>query len=221
LFKIRANNLLRRYVTQEEAKCILWRCHNSPCGGHYGGDKTVAKVLQSGFFWPTLFKDAHQHALHYDQCQRMRGISRRNEMPLQNIMEVEVFYCWGIDSVGPFPSSFGNEYILVAVDYVSKWVESVATLHNDDKTVVKFLKKNIFSRFGVHIILISDGGTHLCNNQLQKVLKQYNVTHKVTSPYHPQTNGQAEVSNRELKFFLENTVASSKKDWSIKLDDAL
>ena len=114
-------------------------------------------------------------------------------MPLQNIMEVEVFDCWGINFVGPFPLSFGNEYILVVVDYVSKWVEAVATPHNDAKIVVKFLKKYIFSRFGVPRILISDGGTHLCNNQLQKVLKQYNVTHKVASPYHPQTNGQAEV----------------------------
>ena len=108
-------------------------------------------------------------------------------------MEVEVFDCWGIDFVGPFPLSFGNEYILVVVDYVSKWVEAMATPHNDAKTVVKFLKKDIFSRFGVPRILISDGRTHFCNNQLQKVLKQCNVTHKVTSPYHPQTNGQAEV----------------------------
>ena len=101
-----------------------------------------------------------------DQCQRMGGISRRNEMPLQNIMEVEVFDCWGIDFVGPFPSSFGNEYILVVVDYVSKWVEAVAAPKNDAKTVVKFLKKNIFARFGVPRILISDGGTHFCNDQL-------------------------------------------------------
>ena len=132
-----------------------------------------------------------------------------------------MFDCWGIDFVGPSPSSCGNEYILVAVDYVSKWVEAVATPHNDAKTMVKFLKKNIFSRFGVPRILISDGGTHFCNNQLQKILKQYNVRHKVTSPYHPQTNGQAEVSNMELKKILEKTIASTRKDWSIKLDDAL
>ena len=221
LFKIGADNLLRRCVTQEEAKSILWHCHNSPCGGHYGGNKTTTKVLQSGFFWPTLFKDAHHHVLHCDQCQRIGGISRRNEMPLQNILEVEVFDCWGIDFVGPFPSSCGNEYILVVVDYVSKWVEVVAIPHDDAKTMVKFMKKNIFSRFRVPRILISDGGTHFCNNLLQKVLKQYNVTHKVTSSYHPQTNGQAEVSNRELRKILEKTVASTRKDWSVKLDDAL
>ena len=120
LFKIGADNHLGRCVTQEEAKSILWHCHNSPCGGHYVGDKMAAKVLQSGFFWPSLFKDAHQYVQQCDQCQRMGGISRRNEIPLQNIMEVEVFDCWGIDFVGPFLSSFGNEYIVVVVDYVSK-----------------------------------------------------------------------------------------------------
>jgi len=144
LFKIGADNLLRRCVTSEEAKGILWHCHNSPCGEHYGRGKIAAKVLQSGFFWPTLFKDAYHHVLKCDQCQRMGGISQRNEMPLQNIMEVEVFACWGIDFMGPFPSCAGNEYILVVVDYVSKWVEVMATSRNDAKTVVKFIKNNIF-----------------------------------------------------------------------------
>jgi len=119
LFKIGVDNMLRRCVTKEEAMSILWHCHNSPCGGHYNGHKIAAKVLQSEFFWPSLFKDAHDHATQCDQCQRMGEISRRNEMPLQNIMEVEVFDCWGIDFVGPLPLSFDNEYILVAVDYVS------------------------------------------------------------------------------------------------------
>ena len=221
LFKIGVDNLLRRCVTKEEAKSILWHCHNSPCAGHYSGDKIAAKVLHSGFFWPTLFKDAHEHATQCDQCQRIGGISRRSEMPLQNIMEVEVFDCWGIDFVGPLPPPFGNEYILVAVDYVSKWVEAVAAPKNGAKTIVKFLKKNIFARFGVPRVLINDGGSHFCNSQLQKVLGHYHVTHKVASPYHSQTNGQAEVSNRELKKMLEKTVATTRKDWSSKLDDAL
>lgn len=87
-------------------------------------------------------------------------------MPLQSIIEVEVFDCWGIDFVGPLPSSYGNEYILVAVDYVSKWVEAVDVPKNVAKIVVKFLKKNIFSCFGVSIVLISDSGSHFCNSQL-------------------------------------------------------
>jgi len=85
-------------------------------------------------------------------------------MPLLNIMEVEIFDCWSIDFMGPLPSSYGNVYILVAVDYVSKWVEAVATLKDDARVVIKFMKKNIFSRFGVPRALINDGGTHFCNN---------------------------------------------------------
>ena len=113
--------------------------------------------------------------------------------------------------MGPLPSSYGNIYILVAVDYVSKWVEAIATPNNDAKVVINFLKKNIFSRFGVPRALISDGGTHFCNTQLKKVLEHYNVRHKVATPYCPQANGKAEVSNRELKWILEKTVASSRK----------
>ena len=86
---------------------------------------------------------------------------------------------------------------------------------------MKFLKKNIFARFGVPGVLINDGGSHFCNSQLQKVLSHYNVTHKIASLYHPQTNGQAKVSNRELKKILEKTIAPTRKDWPSKLDDAL
>jgi hypothetical protein len=142
-------------------------------------------------------------------------------MPLQNIQEVEVFDCWGIDFVGPFPPSYGNEYMLVAVDYVSKWVEAIASPRADAKTVINFLKKNIFSRFGTPRVLISDGGSHFCNAPLESILKHYGVSHRVTTPYHPQANGQAEVSNREIKRILEKTVSNSKKEWSQKLDEAL
>jgi hypothetical protein len=216
-----SDNLLRRCVTGDEAQSILWHCHNSPYGGHYNGVRTATKILQSGFYWPTIFKDAHTHAQSCDSCQRSGGIGKRDEMPLQNIQEVEVFDCWGIDFVGPFPPSYGNEYMLVAVDYVSKWVEAIASPRADAKTVINFLKKNIFSRFGTPRVLISDGGSHFCNAPLETILKHYGVSHRVTTPYHPQANGQAEVSNREIKRILEKTVSNSKKEWSQKLDEAL
>ena len=110
--------------------------HASPYGGHFVGDKTTQKILQSGFYWPTLFKDYFEWVKHCDTCQRMGNISRRNEMPLQGIFVVQIFYVWGIDFMGPFPSSFGNIYILLAVDYISKWVEATACPRNDAITVV-------------------------------------------------------------------------------------
>ena len=104
-------------------------------------------------------------------------------MPQNFILECEVFDVWGIDFVGPFPTSQGHKYILVAVDYVSKWVEAQALPSNDVRVVVKFLKK-LFSRFGAPRALISDRGTHFCNAQMEKVLKRYGVTHRVATPYH-------------------------------------
>jgi hypothetical protein len=128
---------------------------------------------------------------------------------------------WGIDFMGPFPSSFGFLYILLAVDYVSKWVEAIPTRTNDAKVVASFVQTNIFSRFGMPRVLISDGGSHFCNRTIEALLKKYGVTHKVSTPYHPQTNGQAEVSNREIKGILEKTVNPNRKDWSTRLVDAL
>ena len=141
-------------------------------------------------------------------------------MPATNIIEVELLDIWGIDFMGPFPSSYGNQYILVAVDYVSKWVEVVALPTNDSKVVVKFLRKNIFTRFGTPRAIISDGGSHFCNRQFDALLSKYGVHHRVATPYHPQTSGQVEVSNREIMKILERTVNASRKDWSAKLDDA-
>ncbi|KAL4361862.1 hypothetical protein GQ457_04G021830 [Hibiscus cannabinus] len=213
--------LLRRCVLEEEQKDILFHFHTSTCGGHFGGARTAAKVLQSGFYWPTLFKDAHNYYKACDRCQRTGNISRRNEMPLQYILEVELFDVWGIDFMGPFPSSHGDLYILLAVDYVSKWVEAIATPRNDAQTIMKFLHKHIFTRFGVPRAIISDEGTHFDNKLIAKAAQRYGIRHKIATAYHPQTNGQAEVSNREIKQILEKVVNTRRKDWSPKLDEAL
>ena len=137
------------------------------------------------------------------------------------MLEVELFDVWGIDFMGPFPPSGLNKYILVAVDYVSKWVEAVALPRNDAGVVLNFLKKNIITRFGAPRTIISDGGSHFCNRQFEKLMMKYGVKHKIATPYHPQTSGQVELTNRELKKILEKTVQVSRKDWSSKLDDAL
>ena len=107
-----------------------------------------------------------------------------------------MFDCWGIDFIGPLPSSFSNEYILLEMEYVSRWVEAIPTKKVASKTVIKFMKKNIFCRFGTPRVLISDGGTHFCNVELKKVLEHYGLRHKIATTYHPQTNGQKEVSNK-------------------------
>ncbi|XP_056853224.1 uncharacterized protein LOC130502448 [Raphanus sativus] len=152
------DHLYRRAVAEEEVDGILQQCHGSSYGGHFATFKTVAKVLQAGFWWPHMFKDTQEFISRCDSCQRRGNITKRNEMPQNPILEVEVFDVWGIDFMGPFP-------LLMAT---KEWSE-----------------------------------TQGCN------------------PYHPQTSGQVEISNREIKGILEKIVGAKRKDWSDKLDDAL
>ncbi|GJT60655.1 reverse transcriptase domain-containing protein [Tanacetum coccineum] len=220
LFRICADQIIRRCVHGQEALEILKACHEGPTGGHHSANLTARKVFDAGFFWPTIYRDAHSMIKSCDTCQRQGKISQRDEMPQNAIQVCEIFDVWGIDFMGPFPSSHGNKYILVAVDYLSKWVEAKALPTNDARVVVKFLK-SLFARFGTPRAIISDRGTHFCNDQFAKVMSKYGVTHRLATAYHPQTSGQVEVSNRGLKRILERTVGENRASWSDKLDDAL
>nr|GEZ49254.1 reverse transcriptase domain-containing protein [Tanacetum cinerariifolium] len=122
--------------------------------------------------------------------------------------------------MGPFSSSKGKKYILVAVDYLSKWVDAKALPMNDARVVVKFFK-SLFSRFGTPKAIISDRGTHFCNDQFSRVMVKYGVTHRLSTAYHPQTSRQVEVTNRGLKRILERTVGENHASWSDKLEDTL
>jgi len=94
-------------------------------------------------------------------------------MPLRNVQEIEVFDCWGIDFIGPLPSSFLNEYILLTVEYVSRWVEAIPTQKAYVRTVIKFMKKHIFCIFRTPRVVISDGGSHFCNAELRKAFAYF------------------------------------------------
>jgi len=177
--------------------------------------------LTKWFYWPTLFKNSFNFCKSCTNCQMTRKIVRGDIMPLNPIMKVEIFDVWGIDFMGPFPSSFGNQYILVAVDCVSKWVEAIPTRTNDNRVVVKFLKENIFSRFGTPRAIISDNGTHFYNRAFEALIFKYSITHKLSTSDHPQTNRQVEVTNRQIKLILKKTVEHNRKEWSTKLIDAL
>ncbi|GJW30680.1 reverse transcriptase domain-containing protein [Tanacetum coccineum] len=181
-----------RLLRAERHLEILKACHEGPTGGHHSANLTARKVFDVGFFWPTIYRDAHTMIKSCDTYQRQ----------------------------GHVPFQHGNKYILVAVDYLSKWVEAKALPTNDARVVVKFFK-SLFARFGTPRAIISDRGTHFCNDQFAKVMSKYGVTHRLATAYHPQTSGQVEVSNRGLKRILERTVGENRASWSDKLDEAL
>nr|XP_016510767.1 PREDICTED: uncharacterized protein LOC107828033 [Nicotiana tabacum] len=181
----------------------------------------AAKVLECGYYWLSIYHDSNQMVKACDQFQRQGSISKRHERPIHFVMEIEIFDVWGIDFMGTFVSSCGMIYVLVVVDYVSKWVEAIALPNNEARSVTAFLKKNIFTRFGTPRAILSDGGSHFCNKAFTGLLEKYGVKHKVATPYHLQSCGQVEVSNWEIKSILAKTVNANRTDWSRKLDDAL
>nr|GEY68374.1 reverse transcriptase domain-containing protein [Tanacetum cinerariifolium] len=185
LFRTCPDKIIRRCVAGKEAIDILNACHSGPTGGHYGANYTAKKVFDSGFYWPTIYKDAFELVKRCDSCQRQGKISQRDEMP-QNSIQVEA--------------------------------KELPT--NDARVVVKFLK-SLFSRFGTPKAIISDRGTHFCNDQFARVMSKYGVTHRLSTAYHPQTSGQVEVTNRGLKRILEMTVGENRALWSDKLEDTL
>ncbi|GJU77060.1 reverse transcriptase domain-containing protein [Tanacetum coccineum] len=220
LFKSCLDGIIKRCISGKEMQEILEHCHTGPSKGHYGADITTRKIFKSRFYWPTIFKDAIRYIRNYEACQRAGNISSRNQIPLTNIIVSEVFDIWGIEFMGPFHSSRNNKYILVAVDYVSKWVKAEALPTNDARVVVKFLRK-LFSRFGVPKALISDRRTHFYNSFLEKTLRKYGVTHRLAITYHSQINGQSENTKHAIKRILERTVNGNRKECADKLDDAL
>ncbi|RDX65457.1 putative mitochondrial protein, partial [Mucuna pruriens] len=180
------DSVVIKCIPDTEINSVLQFCHSAPGGGHHGSTRTARKVLDYGLYWPTIFRDAYQFVSTYDKCQKVGvAMNRRHEMPQQPILFCEFFYVWGIDFMGPFPVSIGYSYILLAVDYVSKWVEAIATKTNDAKVVVDFLKSNILFRFGVPKALISNQGSHFYNRAMASLLHKYGVVHRVATTYHP------------------------------------
>nr|GEY86037.1 reverse transcriptase domain-containing protein [Tanacetum cinerariifolium] len=189
LFKICADQVIRRCVHGKEALDILEACHNRPTGGHHGANLTAKKVFDAGFFWPTIYKDAHEF---------VKNSTRANDKEkFHNVMR-----CLKT------PSKFVKSLTFGAL---TLWAHSCL----QEGT-------NIFSwLFGSHRAIISDHGTHFCNDQFAKAMLKYGVTHLLSIAYHPQTSRQVEVSNRGLKRILERTIGENLASWSDKLDDAL
>jgi hypothetical protein len=194
LYWVCTDGLLRRCIPAFETWKILERCHSSPYGGHYGAFHTNAKVRQSDFYWLTMYDDAKSFVGCYSRCQKHGNINARNAMPLTSNLQIDIFDVWGINFMGPFPNSKGCEYILVAVNYVSKWVGPLPCQAADAMHSKRMLHEVIYPRYGVSRIVISDGGSHFIDQTFRKALTEVGVEHWIATPCHPQMSSQAETS---------------------------
>lgn len=145
-------------------------------------------------------------------------------MPLRPMMGARDFVKWGIDFVRPInppTHRIRAQYIIVATDYLTKWVEAKSTPKNDARTIARFLYEYVFTCYGLPIEIVSDRGTHFLNEVIHYLLDEFMVIHKKSTPYHPQANGQPESTNKILCTVLKKFVRTSRTDWELKLHSAL
>ncbi|GKF21856.1 reverse transcriptase domain-containing protein [Tanacetum coccineum] len=216
LFKMCADQVIRRCVQGKEALDILEACHNGPTGGHHGANLTAKRVFDAGFFWPTIYKDAHElvkNATRASVKEKFHNVMRCLKIPSKFVKSLMfgVLTSWGRSRL----QEGTNIYSWPSITYRN------GLKQKRSPPMTPELFANFFARFGAPHAIISDRGTHFCNDQFAKVMLKYGVTHRLSTAYHPQTSGQVEVSNRGLKRILKRTVGENRASWSDKLDDAL
>jgi hypothetical protein len=167
-----------------------------------------------------MYDDAKSFVQRCSQCQRYGNINTRDAMPLTSNLQINIFDVWGIDFMGPLHNLEGCKYILVAINYVSKWVEALPYRAADAMHSEKMFHEVIFQRYEVLRIVISNGGSHFIDRTFWKALSEVEVDHRIATPYHPQTSGQAETLNKQMKNILQKIVNQMGKSWGSKLSEA-
>jgi hypothetical protein len=222
LYRRGVDTILHRCLTIDEADRVLNDCHSGTCGGHLSGMSTAQKIIRAGYFWPTLFHDCIHAVKRCDKCQLYANKARAPPALLHPVITAGPFCKWGIDfmTCNP-PSSNGHKYIIVAVDYFTKWVEAMPTFNNTADTATHFFFNHVISRFGVPLQLVSDHGKHFENEIFVELSSRLGFSHEFASPYYPQSNGQVEAVNKVLKTMLQCTVNKHKTNWHHMLFSAL
>ena len=203
----------QRLIKPNEVPIILYNLHNDATGAHLGIESTYEKIKER-FYWPKMYEDVRTYIESCDSCQR-RGRARRRERLLPLKVGVP-FDKIGIDIKGPLPlTTKGNRYLVVAMDYFTKWPEAKAIPNAQAKTVARFIFDEIICRHGVPKEILSDRGTHFNNNLIEELCRRYDTKHRLTSSYRPQTNGMVERFNRTIGESLAKLIIpkDENKEW--------
>nr|XP_025640917.1 uncharacterized protein LOC112735606 [Arachis hypogaea] len=213
---------LLKCISKEEAEKVLAETHEGVCGNHIGGRALAAKILRTGYYWPTIKRDCITKVKACDNCQKHATLS---ETPAEELHTIEVswpFDRWGLDILGPFPKAPGQvKFLLVSIDYFSKWIEAQPLAHITAEKVRSFLWKNIICRFGIPREIVSDNGRQFTDHKLATFLRNFNIKHHFSSVEHPQTNGQVESANRIILQGLKKKLGDAKGEWADLIPEIL
>ncbi|CAJ2629364.1 unnamed protein product [Trifolium pratense] len=213
---------LLKCVDENTADYILREVHEGINAQHLGGRSLARKALRAGYYWPTMQQDAKDHVKKCDKCQRHGDMHLAPPRELKSLSSPWPFAWWGMDLLGPFTKGlYQNRYLIVAVDYFTKWVEAEPLSDITSLRVLRFFKRNVLARFGIPQVVVTDNGTQFTDKDFQAFLVALGTKQHFTSVEHPQTNGQAEAANRVILRGLRRRLDQNKKKWVEELDNVL
>lgn len=218
LYKRGYSTPLLRCLTPSEADYVMHEIHEGICGSHIGGRSLANKVICAGYYWPRLDKDCLDFVKRCDKCQRHAEFHHASTTALQSVTSPWPFYKWGADILGPFPLGPGQvKYLIVAIEYFTKWVEAEPVATITAARVKKFYWRNIICRFGMPAEIVSDNGTQFASTLVTDFFQELGIKNKFTSVEHPQANGQAEAANKVILSGLKRKLDESKGAWADNL----
>nr|GEW24922.1 reverse transcriptase domain-containing protein [Tanacetum cinerariifolium] len=201
-----------------KAQYVMREIHEGSCSMHAGPRSVVAKAVRLGYYWPTMHRDARDMIRKCNDYQIHRPVIRHPQQPLTPITAPWPFYKWGIDIAGPFPEGPGKvKFLIVAMDYFTKWIEAKAMATITGGQVKKFVWDNIVCRFGIPGKIISDNGKQFAENPFKDWCDKLNITQRFASVKHPQSNGLVERANRSLREDIKARLGEGNKNWVEKL----
>eukprot|EP00253_Pinus_taeda_P026102 PITA_26102 len=223
LFRKNYDSVLLRCLEKQEAQRVLQELHDGPAGGHFGADTTAHKVIHDGYYWPTLFRDAHEYVRKCRNCQTSSGRQKKSAFPLQPVNIEQPFEQWGLDIIGEIThnSSKQHKYILTATDYFTKWVEEIPLKTTNSEAILEFIDQFIITRFGVPNALVFDNASYFSGNVMFDFAIKRGFKLKYSANYYPQGNGLAESTNKNLIKIIKRTIEQNQKNWRKSLIFAL
>uniref|UniRef100_A0A2N9I792 Uncharacterized protein n=1 Tax=Fagus sylvatica TaxID=28930 RepID=A0A2N9I792_FAGSY len=222
LYKMGFSRPHLRCLSPEEANYVIREVHEGVCGNHSGARSLAHKLTRAGYYWPSLLHDATQFVKACDKCQRFANVPRVPPEEFTPITSPWPFAQWGLDIMGPFPVGTKQaKFLVVAIDYFTKWVEAEPLATISEKNVKSFVWKAVICRFGIPRVLISDNGKQFDNGPFRELCAQLNIRNHYSSPRHPQANGQVEVTNRTLLKQIKTRLEGAKGMWVEELPSVL
>ncbi|GAU50120.1 hypothetical protein TSUD_192410 [Trifolium subterraneum] len=213
---------LLKCVEEARVEFILQEIHEGINGQHIGGRSLARKALRAGYYWPTMQNDAKDHVLKCDKCQRHGDMHLAPANELRTLISPWPFAWWEMDILGPFPTAARQvKYLIVAVDYFTKWIEAEPLAKISASNILRFFKRDVLARFGIPRVVVTDNGTQFTNKKFQEFLVTIGTTQHFTPAEQPQTNGQAEAANRVLLRGLRRRMGASKGNWTEELHNVL